>query len=168
MAIGAAIGAVVSMASYAIVAHATGQEITAGGLAGAAVGGAIAGAVSVIAAPLAGTVMAAAGLEVTASSAAIGAAIVNGAGGATAYLAGGEATNAVDAIQGKDPEFHPTVGGAVSSAVFAGTLSYGIGKALQSHQVNTPLHRQNIFYPAVQQLRCLQPKMPLNNMGRWL
>ncbi len=147
MAIGAVLGGVVSAASYAIGAAATGQEITLGGVAGAAIGGAFAGAISVIASPLAGSAMALVGLNVTAGSVGVGAAIINGAAGAIAYKAGGEVTNTIDVLQGKEPEFHATPGGAILSSVLAGGLAYGVGRTFPVGSGQYSLAQAQYFLP---------------------
>ena len=138
MAIGAVIGATVSTIGYVAIASLTGQEITAGGLAGAAVAGAIGGAVSVIAAPLAGTI----GLSVSA-----GAAVINGTASAVGYMAGGAVSNAVDRSEGRAPQFTPTLGGMAISAVTGGALSYAFGQALPVTSGQYSLAQASYFLP---------------------
>jgi RHS repeat-associated protein len=115
MLVGAAVGAIVSVTAYAVMATFTGQEITPGGLAGAALGGAIVGAVSGIAGPVAGTALKAAQITVTATSSAVGTAVINGAAGAVAYVASTKLTNAIDVPRGKD-EIPVTWSGMATSA----------------------------------------------------
>ena len=145
--VGAGIGAVTSVSTYAIIASASGQEISVGGVLGAAVGGAIGGALTVIAPPLAGTIMTAVGLQVTAGSIAVGSAVINAAGGATAYFASGGVLNFVDELQGKEAEFVPTIEGAIGSATFAGILSYGIGSAFPVGSGQYSLAQAQYFLP---------------------
>jgi hypothetical protein len=147
MAIGALIGVVVSTVSYAIVTTAMGGEITAEGLVGAVVGGAIAGAVSIIAAPLAGTVMVAVGLDVTAGSVAVGAAVVNAGGGALAYYAGGEASNGIDLLKGEEPQFYPTWQGVAGSAAISGGLSFATSQLFPVSSGQYSLRQAGYFLP---------------------
>ncbi len=126
---GALIGGTISTLGYLVAAHVTGQEVTVGGVVGAFASGAVAGAVSVFATPLAGSALKLAGIAATNTALTAGAAAVNAAGGATAYLAGGAVENIVNQATGGGATFKPSVGGAALNAVTAGTLSVGLSKA---------------------------------------
>jgi RHS repeat-associated protein len=146
MAIGALVGAAVSAVAYVAVATVTHQEITTGGVIGAAVGGAIAGAVSGLAGPIAGTLMASVGIQVTATSLAVGAAVVNGAAGALANVAATATTNAIDVPQGKQP-IPITPEGVITSAVAAGGLSMLAGAARPVTSGQYSLSQASYFAP---------------------
>ena len=126
---GALIGGTISTLGYLAAAHVSGQEVTAGGVAGAFASGAVAGVVSVFATPLAGSALKLAGMAATNTALTAGAAAVNAAGGATAYLAGGAVENTVNQATGAGATFKPSVGGAALNAVTAGALSVGLSKA---------------------------------------
>ncbi len=126
---GALIGGTISTLGYLVAAHVSGQEVTAGGVAGAFASGAVAGVVSVFATPLTGSALKLAGMAATNTALTAGAAAVNAAGGATAYLAGGAVENTVNQATGAGATFKPSVGGAALNAVTAGALSVGLSKA---------------------------------------
>lgn len=126
---GALIGGTISTAGYLLAARLTGHEVTAGGVVGAFASGAVAGAVSVFATPLAGSALKLAGMAATNTALTAGAAAVNAAGGATAYLAGGAVENVVNQAIGEGVTFKPALGGAALNAVTAGVLNIGLSKA---------------------------------------
>ncbi len=145
---GALIGGTISTAAYLVAAHLTGQEITAGGVAGAFASGAVAGAVSVFATPLAGSALKIAGMAATNTALTAGAAAVNAAGGATAYLAGGAVENIVNTTTGTGITFQPSLGGAAFNAATAGLLSVGLGKAFPvSNSTMRTLNQAKCFMP---------------------
>jgi len=145
---GALIGGTISTAAYLVAAHLAGQEITAGGVAGAFASGAVAGAVSVFATPLAGSALKIVGMAATNTALTAGAAAVNAAGGATAYLAGGAVENIVNTATGTGITFQPSLGGAAFNAATAGLLSVGLGKAfpVSSNTMRT-LNQAKCFMP---------------------
>ncbi len=126
---GALIGGTISTLGYLAAAHLTGQEVTAGGVAGAFASGAVAGAVSAFATPLAGSALKLVGMSATNTALSAGAAAGNATGGAAAYLAGGAVENTVNQATGAGATFKPSVGGAALNAVTAGALSVGLSKA---------------------------------------
>jgi hypothetical protein len=150
MAVGAVIGAAVSVASYALVSNAQGRDMTWSGAAGAAAGGAVAGAICVIAPAIAGSaITAVAGsAAATGTTLSIGTALVNAVGGVSAYMASGGTQNAVDELQGNEPTWKPSVEGVVVSAATAGAFSIAADAALPvSSLVNNTIGRASTFMP---------------------
>lgn len=164
MAIGAVIGAAVSVAVYVGVSYITDQKITNGGLAGAALSGAITGAVSGVAGPVAGTMMKMAGIAVTTSSLTVGTALVNGVVGAAAYVESTALQNAIDVPAGEEP-VPVTALGIATAGMASGAASaldepmrgmYSIAQAqyfASGRTVNSmfsPSAVSNIYKPIVQ------------------
>lgn len=164
MAIGAVIGAGVSVAVYVGISYLTDQKITNGGLAGAALSGAITGAISGVDGPIAGTMMKMAGVAVTTSSLAVGTALVNGVVGAAAYVESTALQNAIDVPAGEEP-VPVTALGIATAGVASGAVSvldkpmrgmYSIAQAqyfAPGRTVNSmfsPSAISNVYKPIVQ------------------
>ncbi|GAB4404614.1 MAG: hypothetical protein Kow00123_16420 [Anaerolineales bacterium] len=145
---GALIGGLTSLGTYLATSAITHHEVTLSEAAGSFASGAVAGMVSVFATPLAGTLVKGLRMAAGNTTLAIGNAVINAAGGATAYLAGGYTENLVNAAMGKEATFKPSARDLLANAGVAGVSAAVLASAFPVRtDVMRTLRQAEYFMP---------------------